>query len=275
MADKGFLIDTTRCCGCRSCHAACKEWNELPSEENAFFAGPEFTAPFALSAVTWNRVYFSEVTGREGEKFRWKMLPLKCFHCRNANCLKVCPAGAISKRDGWNLIDREKCIGCGLCAEFCVYNVPHISSRDHINSLGKTVLRKGKTYKCNACTGSGRDAPACVSNCPSGALTFGHRQFILKEALSRQKKLKGDYPHASVYGIREFGGLRSVYVLKYPPGEYGLPTGINTEPLADKIFHEYRNLYSLLALFSFGSARLKRKAARLAFRIEKVDRGLA
>jgi formate dehydrogenase iron-sulfur subunit len=274
MADKAFLIDTTRCCGCRSCHTACKEWNELPSEENRFFAGPEFTTPFALSAVTWNRVHFSELSEREKGKPRWNMLHIKCFHCKSANCMKVCPVGAISRREGWNIIDQEKCIACGLCVEFCVYNVPHISRRDYKNGLGRTVLLRGKAYKCNACMVTRRETPACVSNCPTGAITFGHRQSLLKEALTRLKRLKSDYPHASVYGIKEFGGLRSIYLLKFSPDTYGLPTGKNAEPLTDRRFEEYRNLYSLFALFSFGSTRLKRKAAKLAFRIEKINRYL-
>ncbi len=275
MADKAFLFDTTRCCGCRTCHAACKEWNELPAEENVFFVGPEFTAPFTLSAATWNRVSFSEVRDREKGKPRWDMLHLKCFHCRDANCMKVCPAGAISKREGWNVINQRKCIACGLCTEFCAYNVPHISARDHKNKLGRTVLIKDKAYKCDACAAAGREVPACVSNCPTGALTFGHRQLLLREAQKRQKKLKKYFPGASVYGIKEFGGLRSIYLLKDSPESYGLPTGTNAEPLAEGIFEEYRNLYTLFALFSFGSVRLKRKAAKFAFRIGKVDRGLA
>jgi formate dehydrogenase iron-sulfur subunit len=274
MADKAFLIDTTRCCGCRSCHAACKQWNELPAEESTFFAGPEFTTPFTLSAITWNRINFSEVSEREKGTPLWNMLHLKCFHCRNANCMKVCPVGAISKKDGWNVINQEKCIACGLCTEFCVYNVPHISRRDYKNKPGRTVLLRERAYKCNGCTGTGREVPACVSNCPTGALTFGHRQHILKEAFSRQKILKKDHPHASVYGIKEFGGLRSIYLLRFSPDACGLPVGISTEPLAERKCEEYRNLYSLFALFSFGSVRLKRKAAKLAFRIENIERYL-
>lgn len=274
MADKAFMIDTTRCCGCRSCHTACKQWNELPSEENIFFAGPEFTTPFTLSAITWNRVSFSEVDRGKKGKPQWTMLHIKCFHCKNANCMRVCPVEAISKKEGWNIIDQEKCVACGLCSEVCVYNVPHISKWDYLNKLGKKILLKDKAYKCNACMVTGRETPACVSNCPAGALTFGHRQFILKEALTRQKKLKTDYPQASVYGIKEFGGLRSIYLLKDSPGTCGLPTGKNAEPLAERIIEEYRNLYSLFALFSFGLAPLKRKAAKLAFRIEKLNRYL-
>ena len=31
MADKSFLIDTTRCTACRGCQVACKNWNQNPA----------------------------------------------------------------------------------------------------------------------------------------------------------------------------------------------------------------------------------------------------
>lgn len=40
MSDKAFLVDTTKCSGCRSCQVACKQWNNLPAEKTEFFAGP-------------------------------------------------------------------------------------------------------------------------------------------------------------------------------------------------------------------------------------------
>ena len=32
---KSFLIDTTKCTGCRGCQVACKQWNQLKAENTS------------------------------------------------------------------------------------------------------------------------------------------------------------------------------------------------------------------------------------------------
>ena len=34
-ARKGFLVDTSRCIGCRSCQVACKQWNKLAADKTS------------------------------------------------------------------------------------------------------------------------------------------------------------------------------------------------------------------------------------------------
>ena len=36
---RSFLIDTTKCTGCRGCQVACKQWNQLKAENTHFFSG--------------------------------------------------------------------------------------------------------------------------------------------------------------------------------------------------------------------------------------------
>jgi formate dehydrogenase iron-sulfur subunit len=33
-ASYGFFTDTTLCIGCKACEVACKEWNQLPAEDD-------------------------------------------------------------------------------------------------------------------------------------------------------------------------------------------------------------------------------------------------
>ncbi len=40
-----------------------------------------------------------------------------CIGCKE--CLRICPAGAISLKRGYPFIDRKKCIRCFCCQEFC------------------------------------------------------------------------------------------------------------------------------------------------------------
>lgn len=64
---KAFLIDLTRCIGCRACQAACKQWHTLPAEKTANQGS--FDNPPQLSAATWTRVTFHEVSNQG--QFGW------------------------------------------------------------------------------------------------------------------------------------------------------------------------------------------------------------
>ncbi len=44
-----------------------------------------------------------------------------CRACRDPPCAKACPTGALKpRRGGGVVIDYDKCIGCGACAEACL-----------------------------------------------------------------------------------------------------------------------------------------------------------
>ena len=84
MADKAFLVDTSKCQGCRACQVACKQWNGLPAEKTEFFAGPEYTNPGKLSAITWNHVIFFPIDRSNESRPIWTIMHKKCFHCAEA-----------------------------------------------------------------------------------------------------------------------------------------------------------------------------------------------
>lgn len=252
MAEKAFLLDTTKCMGCRACQVACKQWNDLPGEATDFFAGPEYTNPAELSAITWNHVKFFEIDRSNEEHPVWQIMHKKCYHCEQANCMTVCPEHAISRRDGWVVIDQDKCIGCGACVNECIYKVPHISRTDY------------KSHKCNACTVHKRDIPACAFACPTNALMYGNRFEMLHEAESRLRKYKqAQFPNASLYGRDQFGGLNMLVILKDRPSKFGLEE--NPVPISMAQAEQIRDTYAMLSLFTFGLPSLK----RVAFRISK------
>ena len=136
----GFLYDQTKCVGCRVCQAACKETNNW--EEG----------------VEWRRVLTSETRKNV-------FLSISCNHCENPACANVCPVGAYTKRtkDGIVIQNPDKCIGCKYCMYACPYQAPQFSDKT------------GRVSKCHFCyeRQDRGELPACVENCPMGALKFG------------------------------------------------------------------------------------------------------
>ena len=86
---KGFLIDTSRCIGCRSCQVACKQWNKLEADKTKNLG--TYENPRDLTPALYNRVRFveSETAGA----VTWLFLNERCMHCGDAGCMKVCPSG--------------------------------------------------------------------------------------------------------------------------------------------------------------------------------------
>lgn len=283
MANKAFLVDTTKCSGCRSCQVACKQWNENPGEKTEFFAGAEYTNPKELSAITWNHVKFFHVDWATPEKPVWTIMHKKCYHCEEANCMKVCPEKAIHKVDGWVVIDQDRCIGCGACVNECVYHVPGVAEKDYsahyvVNPDVRATawyerIQKDKSHKCNACTKNRRDVQACAFACPTGALTVDYRTAVVKRAKERLAAIKKDFPNASIYGLDEFGGLGVITILKDRPEKFGLP--INPRPVDITKIEEINGLYALLSHFTFGLPSLKRTAYRMARAMAGGDRRMS
>src|SRR5919201_1736742 len=102
---KGMLVDSSICIGCKACQVACKEWNQLPMEDeaavhlgNAFLA-ESYDNTGHLSSTNWRHVKFIEQfdggqTGRDTA--RWLMMSDSCKHCVQAGCLEVCPTASIT-----------------------------------------------------------------------------------------------------------------------------------------------------------------------------------
>ena len=129
---KTITIDPRKCVGCRNCEMACAFEKSQSSCE----------------------VEFANIRINDYIKERF-VVPMTCFHCEEAWCMKVCPAHAISRDEKTNavVLDQEKCAGCILA---CPYGNIHF---DHVKLV---------SHKCDLCGGD----PRCVTHCISGALQF-------------------------------------------------------------------------------------------------------
>lgn len=159
---KALLINLSKCTGCRSCVVACKNWNKLEprvenrTQEEIRKALEKAKGTDKLSDNDWTVIHEKDIRN---------FYKRQCMHCEDPQCVKNCPAHAITKYDnGAVVIDPQKCEGVGLCTQVCPFNVP---------VLGKDK----KAVKCNLCynriTQQPPLEPACVKACPSKALKFG------------------------------------------------------------------------------------------------------
>ena len=87
---------------------------------------------------------------------------VSCRHCTDPICVMSCIAGAISKRDGVVVIDKNKCVGCLTCVLVCPYGALAPSE-------------SGAMQKCELCTTNSRGEPACAAGCPNHAIVFEQR----------------------------------------------------------------------------------------------------
>ena len=233
MAEKVKLIDVAKCTGCRGCQLACKQWNGLPAGQTV--AAGTYQNPPDLQPNTWTLIRFQEVAAKEGVK--WLFRKDGCMHCTNAACVKVCPSGALYYSDlGTVGIIRERCIGCKECVAACPFEIPRYDSVTD------------KVYKCDLCLSRIRAdlPPACVKACPTGALTFGDKEDMLKLAYSRAGELGGD---ASVYGDKFVDGTHVLYVLQEKPGVYDV---LPVKPHVPLSVMAWKDLLKPLSLVAVG-----------------------
>jgi Fe-S-cluster-containing dehydrogenase component len=135
-----FVIDQSRCIGCRACVQACEECGTHRGH-----------SLIHLDEV--DRVHTTQT------------VPMVCMHCDDPTCAEVCPADAIKQNEDGIVQSslKPRCIGCSNCVLACPFGVP------------KYMSPLDQMMKCDMCydrTSVGLK-PMCASVCPSQALWFG------------------------------------------------------------------------------------------------------
>jgi Fe-S-cluster-containing dehydrogenase component len=242
----GVLVDTTKCLGCRMCERGCAESHGLPPPETEVdLFGERTTSPDRLTVVNAYETERGRVTVKK-----------QCMHCLQPACGAACLTAAMKKTPGGPVIWREdKCMGCRFCMISCPFDVPKFEF-DSANP---------RIRKCDMCFDRLEEGeePACVANCPTGALTFGRRSDLLEEARQRIYAEPDRYVH-HIYGEHEAGGTSFMYLAPVPFEQLGFRTDLDSTayPVHTREFlYAVPLVLTVLPPFLFAVARSRRPEA--------------
>jgi Fe-S-cluster-containing dehydrogenase component len=209
----GILVDTTRCVGCQNCTVVCAETNELPEPDlDAIDEGIARNT----SDKQWTLINRFEVDDEE------IYVKKQCMHCDQPACAAACPTMALLKTEEGPVIWREdKCMGCRFCMVSCPFEMPKFEYDSPIP----------KIQKCRMCFERLQEGeePACVAECPEGALVFGKKRDLLDEAKSRIYNNPDNYVH-QIYGEDVVGGTGYMYLASVPFEKLGFRTDLGDTP---------------------------------------------
>jgi len=164
----GFLVDTTKCIGAGKCLTACRTENAVPEGQSRTWV--ERYVHYKDGRVEVDLVpetgyaASGETQPDPDDVLRAYFVPKLCNQCVDAPCNQVCPVHAsIKSPEGIELVDDDRCIGCGYCVQACPYGIRFMNHDT------------GVADKCNWCYHRimRDEQPACVEACPTGARVFG------------------------------------------------------------------------------------------------------
>jgi Fe-S-cluster-containing dehydrogenase component len=208
----GILVDTTRCIGCLTCEIACVEAHQDQGLE--FPDDIDFSVERTTSETQWTVVNRYETD--KGEVFR----KTQCMHCLQPACASACLTRAMHKTPAGPVAwDVDKCMGCRFCMLSCPFDVPKFEYDSPMPRIQKCTMCWDRVAEGGV--------PACVENCPEGALTFGPRSELLDEARHRIYTEPDKYVH-HIYGEDEVGGTGYLYLSAVPFEQLGLRTNLAT-----------------------------------------------
>jgi len=215
----GMLTDITRCFGCRRCEEACNKANNLPAPETSFEDKSVFEKERRTDAKTYT-VVNRYANPKTGEPVYCKV---QCNHCIEPACVSACPVGALEKSpEGPVTYNENVCIGCRYCMTACPFYIPAFEYFD----AGSPAIQK--CFMCYDRISKG-EVPACATECPVEAITFGKRSELLKLARDRIRNKPEKYID-HIYGEHEAGGTDWLYISSVPFEELGFPHDLETTP---------------------------------------------
>ncbi len=93
-----------------------------------------------------------------------------CQGCLEHPCIEVCPKDAIHMVNGKSVIDQDKCIKCGKCAEACQYNAIIKQERPCAKACGMNAIRSDEYGRAEIDQDKCVSCGMCLVNCPFSAI---------------------------------------------------------------------------------------------------------
>jgi Fe-S-cluster-containing dehydrogenase component len=243
---KGVLADLTRCIGCRNCEAACNREQGLPAPSRPFDDKSVFDLTFhgGTQKRRTDENAFTVVNRYESDKWDKPVYrKMQCNHCNEPACLTSCFVNAYKKtKEGAVIYNSKVCVGCRMCMTACPFYMPAYSYSSAINP----VIRK--CVFCYETRLSKGGIPACVEFCQHEALTFGHRDCLMKIAHERIRKEPDRYVD-HVYGEQEVGGTAWMYLSGVPFEELDFDTTLQKKPILNNAQEFLTNVPMVLAIW--------------------------
>lgn len=175
---KEVFINIERCTACKSCEIACSVQHSSSKD----LCISIFEHPLPIRRIRVERAYSYSY-------------PVKCMHCEDAPCIVTCPVGAMYRDEelGSVHVNKEKCMGCWMCAMVCPFGA---ITPDHYNRIAR---------KCDFCRKRVKEGmlPACVEACPTAALSFGET-----DELTKRKRVSAAEAVARAVGVTKQEGKR-------------------------------------------------------------------
>lgn len=101
-----------------------------------------------------------------------------CRGCIFHGCAEACPKGAISIIDKKAVIDKSKCIECGLCKKACPYNAIIEQHRPCVMSCKVKAITMDENKKAKIDNDKCISCGACIYQCPFGAIA--DKSFVME-----------------------------------------------------------------------------------------------
>lgn len=112
-----------------------------------------------------------------------------CQGCLAHPCIQVCPKDAIKMKNGQSVINRDKCVKCGLCVERCPYNAIVELKRPCAKVCGVNAIESDEYGRADINYDKCVSCGMCLVNCPFGAIADKGQIFQVVHALKEKKNV--------------------------------------------------------------------------------------